>query len=316
MVAGAGIAGITCARALSEAGHRVVVHDTGRRPGGRLALRRYGEGNAERVVDIGGSYFTTSDPAFAAVAADWEARGLAHPWTDTFTAIGGEKQGARTGPVRWSAPGGLRSLVADHAAGLDVRQSSPVASVRVDDGRPVVDGEVVDAVVLAMPDPQARRLLPEDHWAHAALDDPYLPSLALTAGWAERTWPDEHGWFVNEHPDIDWIADDGSRRGDGAPVLVAHATAERARQHLAEPASAAEAMIAAVRDVLPVPQAEPSLVHVQRWTFARPANTREERHALGDDLVGLCGDSWGPRSSVEQAFLSGRSLAAALLERL
>lgn len=312
IVIGAGISGITAARELVAAGHHVVVRDTGRRPGGRMALRRYDE----RVVDIGASYLTATGEDFATVVADWQSRGLIRPWTDTFATWSPEGTGTTTGPVRWAAPEGLRSLVADLAAGLEVRQADPVVSVTAAATGPVVDGTPVDAVVLAMPDPQARRLVLEDHPAHALLDDPYLPTLALTVRWARRAWPDQHGWFVSDHPDLTWIADDGSRRGDGAPVLVAHATAPRASLHLTDPTGAADDLLAAVREILDVPTESPDLVHVQRWTFSRPAHSRPATFGLTDDLVGLCGDSWGLKSSVGTAYASGLALGRALAHRL
>ena len=103
VVVGAGLAGVACARTLRAAGAPVVLVDRGRRLGGRMASRRI-DG---RVVDLGASYLTVSDPEFAAVVDDWQQRGLARPWTDTFAVAGGEP---KTGPLRWAAPGGLRSL--------------------------------------------------------------------------------------------------------------------------------------------------------------------------------------------------------------
>ena len=60
------------------------------------------------------------------------------------------------------------------------------------------------------------------------------PALALTATYAERPW-DLDGAFTNDDDVLDWVADDGRRRGDGAPVLVAHSTAAYAVRHLADP---------------------------------------------------------------------------------
>src|SRR5690242_5728591 len=112
----------------------------------------------DRVVDTGASYLTAEPGSpFAAVVEDWVGRGLARPWTDTFAVAGpGGLEGRKPGPLRYAAPAGLRSLVADLAAGLDVTQERTVA--RVDDG-PSVDGEAVPAAVLALPGPQARRLV-------------------------------------------------------------------------------------------------------------------------------------------------------------
>src|SRR3712207_1798371 len=111
-----------------------------------------------RAVDLGASYLTAQDGGpFAAVVDDWVARGLARPWTDTFAVAGSDGiRETRTGPVRYAAPAGLRSLVADLAEGLDVTSEHVVQ--RVGSG-PTVDDVAVPAVVLAMPGPQAARLL-------------------------------------------------------------------------------------------------------------------------------------------------------------
>jgi renalase len=309
VVVGAGISGIAAARVLTEGGREVVVLDRGRRIGGRMASRRV-DG---RVVDTGASYFTVSDYRFDAVVTSWEARGLARPWTDTLVVAHEGDLEPKPGPVRWAAPGGLRSLVEDLAANLDVRRATVA---RVGPG-PVVDDLPAAAVVLAMPDPQALRLLdPTYGGLVAALDDPFEPVLALTASWPERAWPDVQGAFVAGDPVLAWVADDGRRRGDGAPVLVAHSTAEFAAEHLAAPDEAAGPMAVALRDVLGI-ATEPATTHVHRWTFGKPTGSREARFALdADALVGVCGDAFSDRPRVEAAYLSGRALGEELVARL
>ncbi|MGY1649862.1 NAD(P)/FAD-dependent oxidoreductase [Geodermatophilus sp. SYSU D01119] len=309
VVVGAGIAGVACARALADAGMPVRVLDRGRRPGGRMASRTL-EG---RVTDLGASYLTASGGSpFAAVVDDWVARGLARPWTDTFAVAGPDGvRETRSGPLRYAAPGGLRSLVADLAGGLDVAQEREVG--RVEPG-PRVDGEQVPAVVLALPDPQARRLLPADLGGRLLGDEqahPWQPTLAVALGWDERRWPaDLHGAFVHDDPVVEWIADDGDRRGDGAPVLVAHTTPGTAAAHLDDPGRAVPEVTTAVRRALGI-DTPPAWTHVHRWTFAKPAAPREEPHGLADG-VGVCGDGWRAPSKVESAWTSGHLLGTAL----
>lgn len=309
VVVGAGIAGVSCARALTDGGVPVVVLDRGRRVGGRMAVRR----RDGRPVDIGASYLTASEPDFVAVVQDWERRGLARPWTDTLAVLGADGRRTTSGPVRWAAPAGLRSLVEDLADGLDVRSETTVDSVGADRRVAGIDAA---AVVLAMPDPQARRLLGEGLEAERdALDDPFEPVLALTAWWPERCWADLDGAFVNDDADLAWIADDGARRGDRAPVLVAHSTPELAGRHLDDPAAAGPALVAALRRSLDI-DADPLDTHVHRWTFARPARGHDQPFRLGDSLVGICGDAWGDKPKVETAWLSGTALGRELVQRL
>jgi renalase len=309
VVVGAGISGVACARTLTEAGVTVRLIDRGRRTGGRMASRSI-EG---RYVDLGASYLTASDPAFVAVVEDWRARGLARPWTTVIATLGPDGRGPdKDGPQRWAAPGGLRSLVENLAAGLDA--TGGVTVERVLPG-PSVDDLPAAAVVLAMPDPQAARLLDPAHPVALLLDRPWEPVLALAAGWPERTWRDLRAAFVSD-PDVAFVADDGDRRGDGAPVLVVHSTPGRAAQHLDDPGSAAEPMLRATRRLLDLPV--PTWAQVHRWTFARPTGSRQQTFLLDDSagLLGVCGDGWAEKSRVEAAYLSGRDLGLELARRL
>ncbi len=316
IVVGAGLSGVTCARTLHEAGIPVVVLDRGRRIGGRMASRRFPvPGAEERATDLGASYLTVSDPRFGAVVDGWERAGLAHPWTDTFDVL--EADGSRrttSGPLRWGTAGGMRSLVEHHAAGLSI-ESVAVTSLTRDDDGPRVDGRPTPVVVLAMPDPQARVLL-RDGWAAeaATLVRPFEPVLALTAWWPERSW-DLDGLFVNGDLDLAWVADDGRRRGDGAPVLVAHTTPARASQHLADPPSAGGLLLDALARVTGV-STPPGGHHVHRWSLARPVGERPAPYLLTASGLGVCGDGWGEVSRVEGAYLSGLALGEALVARL
>lgn len=330
IVVGAGISGIACARVLQAAGVPVVVEDRGHRIGGRMATRTLGG----RPVDTGASYLTVTDDAFGAVVGDWQQRGLARPWTETFTVLSAaEPPTSKSGPVRWGTPGGIRTLVEDLAAGLDVRRHEVQRVTSGPEGL-AVDGRPAPAVVLAMPDAQARRLLvdgPDDEPRRglepttAVLDRGSEPVLAVTATFERRTWdhvsdPDPfHGAFVNDDDVLGWIADDGRRRGDDAPVLVGHSTGAFAASRLEDPPAARDALVAALVRLLDVGQ-EPVETHVQRWSLAKPTGEREATHHLditvGGGLLGVCGDGWGPASKVEGAWLSGSRLGEALVGRL
>lgn len=308
VVVGAGLAGVACARELRAAGVGVRILDRGRVSGGRMASRRLWE----RRVDLGASYFTVSDDGFAAIVDDWAARGLAREWTDTFTVLGDAPAVSKTGPVRWGTPGGLRSLVEDLATGLDVER------------REVGDLAEVDAavVVLAMPDPQARRLVGSHPVAGVLVRD-WEPVIAVAGHWPQRTWDEVSptgrfdAAFVDGDPHLSWVADDGRRRGDDRPVLVAHSTPELAARHLVEPAGAAPAILGSLGRRLGV--GAPDDVHVHRWTFARPVGERHASYAVvdgADTIVGVCGDGWGAAPKVETAWVSGARLGQALARRL
>ena len=242
-------------------------------------------------------------------------RGIARPWTDTFHVAGPDGLGpTKTGPLRYGAADGLRSLVEDLLVDAPLRLGTAVTGVGPG---PTVDGRAYDAVVLAMPDPQAARLLDPSLLAETAAvaGRTWEPVLALAAGWDARTWDEGFdGCFVEGSDVLGWIADDGRRRGDGAPVLVAHSTSPFASQHLDDPEAATGVLLAATTAVLGVEQ-PPSWTSVQRWTSARPAGPRDAPFHLSAARVGLCGDGWGA-PKVETAYLSGRLLGEQLARDL
>ena len=306
LVVGAGISGIACAQALRRAGVATRVVDRGRRPGGRMASRTI----HGRTVDFGAAYFTAEPGSrFGDVVGGWLARELARPWTDTIAVAGaGGIHRSSTGPMRYAAAAGLRELVVDLARGIDVEQGVTVNHVAQGEA----DGERYDTVVLAMPDPQARRMLDAASPLCDALDDGrgWEPSITVVLKWAAREWPPFHAAFVNDAPELTTVADDGDRRGDGAPVLVAHTTAALARQHLDAPEGAIAPASAAVKRLLMLTD-DPLHSFVHRWTFARPAAQHPEPFLL-ENGIGVCGDAWGERSSVGTAWASGDALGRAI----
>ena len=153
-----------------------------------------------------------------------------------------------------------------------------------------------------MPAPQAAALLPAAAPLAEAQD--WQPSLAVALRYRRRCWQPLTGAFVNDHPVLTTVCDDGSRRGDGAPVLVAHTTPAFAME------SAAGDVEAAVRELLDLPEAAVA-VATRRWPAARPARPSGSEFAQVEGVY-LAGDGFG-RPRVEAAWLSGRAVAAAIV---
>jgi predicted NAD/FAD-dependent oxidoreductase len=84
-VIGAGIAGLSCAAALAQAGAAVTLYEKSRGPGGRMSTRR-GEG---WQCDHGAQYVTARDPAFRAEVSRWVHAGAAALWTPRLQVLGG-----------------------------------------------------------------------------------------------------------------------------------------------------------------------------------------------------------------------------------
>ena len=269
---------------------------------------------AGRPIDVGASYFTVTHPLFVEQVDRWRADGLVHPWTDTFHVATPEGiAGTTMGPMRYGTALGLRSLVESLAVGIAVSPGDDVTDVAVG---PQADGHAQAAVVLAMPGPQAIDIMaPELVEEQAQSARTYAPSLTLVTRWPQRVWPEIDGVFVNDSVVLTWIADDGRRRGDGEPVLVAHAAPVLAAEHLDDPDRATRVMLDELRGVLGV-SGDPDEAFVRRWSLAKPLASSSAPFYLGENRVGLCGDGWHGPSRIEGAYLSGLGMGHALTRLL
>ena len=316
-IVGAGIAGLSCARALTHAGARVTVFDKSRGPSGRMSTRR-GEGWA---CDHGTQYFTARDPLFQAELARWQAAGVAARWQPRLAVFkvegrlaGGGAEARHVGTPRMTAP--ARHL----ADGLDLRLQATVNALHRRDHswQLVTDehdllAEAFDGVLLAVPAPQAMPLL-----------QPVSPGLTAVAGAArmQGCWAlmlrfdaplalDFDAAFVN-HGALRWIARDTSKPGrNGLETWSLHPSAEWSEAHIEDsPESVATALIAAFVELGGM---APAAWSAQRWRYAITESAVEGGCAWhAADGLGLCGD-WLNGGRVEGAWLSGHALAQRVL---
>jgi predicted NAD/FAD-dependent oxidoreductase len=320
-VVGAGIAGLTCARDLAKAGHQVTVFEKSGAPGGRAATRITELGS----FDHGAQFFTARDAAFVTMLADLTEAGCVLPWTPRVAA-GSDAQ-------RWlvGAPG-MRSIGELLAKGLDVRYETVVTRLeRLDSRGPsrwalrCVTGEPVpqpievteglfDAVVIAVPAPQARDLLDVVPALHQRLRGvTLLPCWALMLGFAERLDCDLDAIFV-DGPRISFLARDSSKPGRrSGERWVAHAAHAWSEEHLNDdPADVLVKMVKAFRDASGSP-VQPVHAVVHRWRYSRVDQALGEAFLWDQrQSIGVCGD-WCLGARLEFAWQSGIALKDAML---
>lgn len=222
VIVGSGLAGLAAARDLTDAGHRVVVLDKGRRAGGRLATEQF-DGGAR--ADKGAQFFTVRGPELARGVATWTDEGLVHEWCRGFGTVDGHP--------RYAVRGGTARLAARLAGGLDVRQS-----VHVDGVRPVGGGWDVtwraghgttagglhaDVVVLTPPVPQAAVLLAGA--AVAVPDVPYDATLSLTLALdGPGSVPEPGAVQPVDDPVWSWVGDNVAKGASDLPAITLHTT--------------------------------------------------------------------------------------------
>ena len=325
-VIGAGLAGLSCAQALLQAGHTVHVFDKARGPSGRMSTRRAEDDNGPWQCDHGAQYFTARDPHFRAEVARWQQAGVAALWDARLASFAGSSWTAPATPLERfvGAP-----RMTSPAAWL-VQQLGPRATTQWQttvqhlqhhaDGWAITSAEHgthaqrYSAVVLAMPAPQAVPLLAPVAPAGAAT----AASVRMRGSWAlmlryaaplALPWD---GAFINTGP-LRWVARDSSKPGRTGPeTWLLHATAAWSDAHMEDSAEAVTAALLAAFAALggPVPQAATA----HRWRYADTEAPLTQGSWWDASLrLGLCGD-WLHGGKVEGAWLSGRALAQQVLK--
>jgi renalase len=325
-IIGAGMAGITCARTLAQAGHSVQVFEKSRGLAGRMATRRTPFGS----FDHGTPYFVARDPRFI-LALKTVSSGV-QPW-----ARGHEKGHALVATPgmsalvnAWAAPL-VHDLSGQHSVQTEVliqtierdvvnpRQWQLRAQVQTD-SQHVFSG--FDAVILAIPSVQAQALLQASNLAQLAKP---LNRVTVAPGWslmlafsyvvdhAQTFGPDWNAKKV-DHPRISWLARESSKPvREATERWTVQANAKWSQEHLEDDADTVrDKLLRAFSETTGI-HTEPNFSQVHRWRYSRTVK------ALGQSFVwhhqqsiGMCGD-WCLGHRVEDAFISGLEMALAVV---
>ena len=316
-VIGAGLAGLSCARALLARGAGIRLFDKGRAAGGRLATRRAEAGGLALQFDHGAQYLTARSDAFAALLA---AHGAA-PWGEPRRLVG--TPGMSALPRALAA--GLDLAAARHVTAIEggpgawMLRHLDAALVRPGQPPPATEPEregPFDAVALTLPPVQAAPLIAP----HAPGWPALLAGVRLAPCWtvmaafaAPLPLPD--GLRPEEGP-IGWAARDSSKPGRprGAECWVVQGSPAWSRAHLEEaPGTVVPALLAALSALAGTPLPLPIHASAHRWRHSL-VEVPLGRPCLADPALGfgLAGD-WCLAGRGEAAFDSGTALADALL---
>jgi renalase len=336
-IVGAGLAGISCARTLRQAGHEAVLFEQAGTVGGRMTSRQSSFGS----FDAGAQYFTVRDERFRR-ALD-TTPGAFGRWTTNAVRVldplGHVVEAAPPRPeAHWVGSPAMdalprawaQPLVADGRVELDtrveriepdaldarrwqLRTSGPGDSLHVHSG--------FDAVLLAVPASQAVALLERSRLAPTFVQR--LRGVDIAPCWtlmlafpqaAPAGGPFGPQWnaALSTHHRIAWVARESSKPGRG-PIerWTVQASPAWSTEHLGDDEPRIEAkLLKAFAEVTGL-RARPAHTEVKRWRHARTLAPLGRSH-LWDGQIGLgvCGD-WCLGHRVEHAFLSGLELALA-----
>lgn len=348
-VVGAGIAGLMAARTLSDHGFEVTVFEKSRGLGGRMATRRLSDGGQ---FDHGCQYLTATTPHFQRYLDAWTAQGHLALWQGrivTRDAAGAWLELPAHEPRYVGLPG-MSSLARHLANGLTIHQEVQVQRVEqvqgqwklhLPEGFPIRT-ECYDHLILAIPAPQAARLLADHPLAASLAKVPMSPCWTVMATLPTR-WDLPFDGFRASAEDspslaVGWAGRDTSKpnRPTTADRWVLQATPAWTRTHLDLPAETVANRLwqewcrfvdrpETSRPETPLPEL---LAH--RWMFAAREETPPGESSFDPQIreeldthqalhhtpthVTACGD-WAVGSRVESAFLSGLAAAGFVMRK-
>ena len=339
-VIGAGIAGITCARTLAQAGHRVTVLEKSAGLGGRMATRS----SAFGTFDHGAQYFTVRDARFAKALET--IPGICKRWSaNTVQVLDALGRVAAAGlPAReshWVPTPGMNALVKAWAKplvqGQQLESPTKVTAIEadplnpaqwqlrttgVDDSQHVYSG--FDGVLLAIPAAQAQHLLSglkKTSAMAAQLDTVKVaPCWTLMLAFPQAMQPNLSAlgpqWNAarSTHHRIAWLARESSKPGRSAVERwTVQASAAWSQEHLQDnPQRVQDKLLKAFSEITGI-RAEPAHIDTQRWLYAQTTQPLGKTHVWDAKTgIGVCGD-WCIGHRVEDAFVSGLELALAVI---
>ncbi len=323
-VVGAGIAGTTAARLLSNHGVDVLLLEKSRGMGGRAATRRVEpEENRSFHFDHGAPYFTARTPSFRRVVQSLLRRDDVEVWNPRL-AVSDEKglRSKTTSTRRFVAVPGMSSLAGAMLSDVTTHTSTYVQELRPDEDRLLIRPEdepdrICDYAVVTAPPPQAATMVEpvSKRLSDRCRSVRFCPVWSVLMGFPRSIETRFDAVFVNDGP-LDWIARNSSKPGrPDTACWVLHATDEWTRDHFdADHTTIIRRLRQEWEDRLNLKDPpEPVFASAHRWRYAR-AETPLRGGAFVDEDAGVvvAGDTFGNRR-IEAAFRSGRNAAGRIL---
>lgn len=302
-IVGAGIAGLTCARALRDAGHEIVVFEKSRGPGGRTSTRRTDSGHR---FDHGCVHLLANDEAFAVQLQTWQAENVIAPLV-------------RGGVAGFAGIGGMNAVCRHLAKDLQTVFNVKVAaiepqvdhvSVGDDAGQPL---GTFDHVVVSVPAPQVGPMLKFTSPMVGAVRSVRMqPRWVAMLGYDRDVAPSSDGLILHKHAGDDFELTRSTSNTNGDAWVIA-ASRRWTMEHLErEPTEVAGMLLRAASECLKTDLA-PSFLAAHRWRYAFVDEPLGQPCLWdADRRTGVCGD-WCLGWTVESAWQSGRALATLML---
>lgn len=298
IIIGAGMAGLSAARILTQKGYEVIVLDKGRGVGGRMSTRTVENAKA----DHGAQYFSVKTPEFQTLISELQSDNVTAEW-----------HLAQRENVRYIGAKGMNTIP---------KKMASLSSVLVNEKVILIENNTVktesgniypfDKLVITIPIPQVIDLFQNSKMLFSENDKSvlgeikYEPCIAVVAVLKEPTKIVSGGIILENQP-VSWIADNFQKGITQIPTVTIHASSAYSVKRFDDDVhEVAKDMLSSVNQYINSENIVSSQTH--RWRFSN-ATKRHEAHfyQIENHAIYLAGDGFG-MGNVEGAFLSGYHL--------
>ncbi len=319
-IIGAGIAGLTLATRLVEAGHEVKLLDKGRGVGGRTSTRR----GDPAAFDHGAQYFTVRDPRFRTFLDEHLPPEVRQRWEGRFARLEqGELLDENRLDPRYVGVPGMNAIARALATKLDAQTDGRVVRLSGQPGRWILsvangyDPGPLDWVVSTAPPTQTAALFEGISPIATTIGQvrmrPCFTLMIAPADGAELPFDGIRA----KHPVLGWLANNHSKPGrEPIPALVIQSSPEWAEARIdAQPIDVIQSLKQATAECFGIDLEAPTFESVHRWLYAQPVEPLGSEFVIDPQArIAACGD-WCLSGKVEGAFLSGLALAEEFIRR-
>jgi predicted NAD/FAD-dependent oxidoreductase len=330
VVIGAGIAGLSFARAIKQQGREVLILERSRAVGGRCATWRH----ADMALDYGTPFLHARSPLFWQTVDQLLGADVLAGWPQRVQGDGPTCQPRALDPgVRHAAlRGGLNALAKKLAEGIEILRESEVTNLKTIDGGVQLSGAnfslSTQTLVLAAANAESLRLLRDSDFGPATAGAmalfglaPTLPTLSLLVCYdTPSAQPDWDLLLPETSASIQLISNESRKNAAGHKLcLCIQAQPAWSRQRLNSPAKAwPREILREAALLLGDWVMNPDWQRPHRWLESRLDSASRLRGPLLQNIagckLGIIGEYFNPAGGLEGAFLSGHQLANLLKE--
>lgn len=316
-IIGSGIAGVSAARVLTDAGFTVTIFEKARGPGGRMSTRRTDFGS----FDHGAQYFTIRDPGFVNFLRghDFYARwqGSFGLWTSFGLSVDPNDE------LRYVCTPGMNALCKALIDGYEYKTSSKIINLSKKSGWMLEDDAgdhfgPFSWVISTAPPKQSIDLM--GYFLDIPDTKMHPCFTVMVSPHGNEVFPFD-GIRFDDHPVLGWCANNHSKPiRDSKPALVIQTSFMFSQTYVDAPLEEVQKrVIEAIKDTLSLDLSGAEFLSIHRWLYSSPVGNsggKTVQNFICDPIMNLiaCGDWAAGRGRVELAWQSGFDAATYILE--